>query len=109
MIASIKADLKTRFPNATRWALFSAVAGQREVGIGNESERLKTLEAAYQKFLNGSDFRESKDSVICNDDEMLEISLGRFYDEHDWGGGYLCSTGDSGGDNSTGYEYFWIE
>ena len=114
LVDGLSRSLRGRFPNATRWVIFSAIGAQREAGDGTPSERLRLVEEAYDRFLATGEFSVSEDVKTAEaGGAELEDILSAFYDEHRWSTGPLCpveAKGFCGGEASpVGHEYFYTE
>lgn len=97
------------FPKANKWVIFSAVGGQREAGIGVDSDRLRRFQEQYERFLDTGQLPDIEDAKICNTRDELRSALIDFYESHRWMEGPLCVMGSSDPEAEIGYEYFWTE
>jgi len=110
--ASVIEDLRNGFPMAVKWVVFSFVQAQREVGIGNESERITHLDALWEKFrANEENYPEHSPHDVLVSDSLAQMKeyLTELYDSHDLSASPLCYMADQDSEALVAYEYFWTE
>ena len=111
---SVWYKLKHTFPNAKSWVIFSSVAAQHEVGVGNESERLRRLEAAIEHFLASPDSipEATEDILVIDSSSGFILELAEFIIRQKMMLGplnYGLSGDDPLPEASIGYESYWTE